>query len=97
MAVYKQGMSGSGVKDLQAQLNKLGAGLSPDGQYGPKTTEAVEWFQKNNGLTVDGVAGPATLAVIDTRINTIIGEKVTAALEALAKVPEVKELAKWLN
>lgn len=97
MAVYKQGMSGSGVRDLQAQLNKLGAGLTADGQYGPATKKAVEKFQRDNNLAADGVAGPATLAAITTRIHTKIGEKVQAALDALAKVPEVKELEKWLS
>ena len=97
MATYKQGMSGSAVKDLQAQLNKLGAGLTADGVFGPKTAEAVMNFQKDYGLTVDGIAGPTTLSAIRALINCIIGEKVQEALDALAKVPEVKEVEKWLS
>jgi N-acetylmuramoyl-L-alanine amidase len=34
----------------------------PDGIFGILTKEAVEAFQKNNNLTVDGIVGPATLA-----------------------------------
>ena len=32
-----------------------------DGIYGSQTLEAVKYFQRKNGLTVDGIAGPATL------------------------------------
>ena len=96
MAAYKQGMTGSGVKSLQAQLNKLGAGLTADGVFGAKTTAAVRQFQKDNGLTVDGVAGAATLAAIERRINEETGKKMKAALDAIAKIPEVKALEMFL-
>ena len=32
-----------------------------DGIYGTQTVKAVKYFQRKNGLTVDGIAGPATL------------------------------------
>ena len=35
-----------------------------DGIYGPKTETAVRKFQQKNGLTPDGIAGPATLQKI---------------------------------
>ena len=35
-----------------------------DGVYGSKTTKAVRSFQQKNGLTADGVAGPATLKAL---------------------------------
>ncbi len=35
---------------------RLGAGV--DGVYGPNTTSAVQKFQKQNGLTADGIIGP---------------------------------------
>lgn len=96
MTVYKYGMCGSGVRDLQAQLNKLGAGLAVDGKFGPATSRAVSEFQTENGLTVDGVAGLATQSMITSRIHEKIGSKMTAALEAIAKLPEIKELEKFL-
>lgn len=96
MAIYQYGMSGSGVRELQAQLNKLGGSLAEDGKYGPATSRAVSDFQSDNGLVVDGVAGPATQAMIATRINEKIGTKLTEALAALAKLPEIKELEKFL-
>jgi N-acetylmuramoyl-L-alanine amidase len=35
-----------------------------DGIYGSKTENAVSYFQCKNGLTVDGIAGPKTLAAL---------------------------------
>jgi peptidoglycan hydrolase-like protein with peptidoglycan-binding domain len=53
------------VQWLQESLNKLAnAGLTVDGSYGQRTKTAVENFQKQNGLTVDGWAGVATTGAI---------------------------------
>ena len=57
----KYGSSGSDVKKLQTYLNQVGNyGLDVDGQYGPKTQEAVKKYQSSNNLTVDGIAGNQT-------------------------------------
>ena len=62
---YKKGSSGDVVKKIQQRLSDWGYYSGEiDGVYGSKTEEAVKKFQKVNGLTVDGVAGPATLAAI---------------------------------
>jgi hypothetical protein len=62
----RPGMSGSSVLALQQALVKLGYDPgTPDGSYGPGTTQAVTAFQSANGLTADGVAGPATLKAIN--------------------------------
>jgi cytoskeletal protein RodZ len=66
----RPGTKGSqSVATLQAALTSLGypAG-TPDGSYGPSTVEAVSAFQTANGLPVDGVAGPATLAAINAAL-----------------------------
>ena len=54
---------GSGlVLALQRRLAEAGFTPGPvDGRYGPLTVAAVERFQRANGLTVDGIAGPHTL------------------------------------
>jgi peptidoglycan hydrolase-like protein with peptidoglycan-binding domain len=52
--------SGEQVKYLQAQLNLRGARLKIDGNYGPLTQHAVATFQRQNGLTADGIVGPKT-------------------------------------
>lgn len=59
----RNGSKGSTVKSLQILL--IGRGYScgsygADGDFGTATLAAVKKFQKNNGLTTDGVAGPAT-------------------------------------
>jgi hypothetical protein len=63
------GATGSQVKILQRALTALG--FSPgkaDGFYGPGTQTAVEKFQVANGLTEDGVVGPATLAKLQQKL-----------------------------
>ena len=55
--IYKIGSRGEVVKQIQKSLN-----LYPDGIYGVLTQEAVKTFQREHGLAVDGVVGPATLA-----------------------------------
>ena len=68
-ATLRPGTTGSSVTDLQKALNQLGydAGTA-DGNYGAGTTAAVTAFQKDKGLTQDGVAGPTTLTAINTAL-----------------------------
>ena len=64
-ASYRQGDSGSAVTTIQTKLKRWGYFDGPvDGIYGSKTTKAVRSFQRKNGLTADGVAGPATLKAL---------------------------------
>jgi N-acetylmuramoyl-L-alanine amidase len=55
-------LSGDDVVDLQRRLNQLGfdAG-NEDGIFGEATQAAVEEFQRNTGLAVDGRVGPETI------------------------------------
>lgn len=65
MTIYKRGSRGEVVKQIQKAL--CGAGFPTgciDGVYGPMTEDAVRRFQKSKHLTVDGVVGPATLALL---------------------------------
>ena len=60
---YKYDSRGEGVRQIQKAL--CGAGYHVgviDGIFGLMTEEAVCRFQKEHGLTVDGIVGPATLA-----------------------------------
>jgi hypothetical protein len=45
-------------------MQVLLASTSVDGDFGPKTEEAVEIFQGSNGLYVDGVCGPMTWSAL---------------------------------
>ncbi len=61
-ALSKYGSRGEEVKTIQTKLKRWGYYTgSVDGIYGNKTVEAVKYFQRKNGLTVDGIAGTATL------------------------------------
>jgi len=67
--VLREGDTGTAVKVLQQALHDSGAygarGLEPvDGLFGPGTLAAVRNFQEDKGLTVDGIAGPATRAAL---------------------------------
>jgi peptidoglycan hydrolase-like protein with peptidoglycan-binding domain len=57
----RQGDSSDSVKKLQEKLKEKGFFKgTATGFYGSVTTQAVVDFQKNNKLTVDGIAGPKT-------------------------------------
>ena len=58
----KYGSRSEEVRQIQTKLKQWGYYFgSVDGIYGTQTQDAVIKFQKKNGLTVDGIAGPATL------------------------------------
>lgn len=59
MAILKRGLAGEPVKILQAKL-----GVAADGQFGPATEEALKAYQKDHGLSVDGIAGPDTFMAL---------------------------------
>lgn len=64
-ALSKFGSTGNEVTQIQTKLKRWGYyNGSIDGVYGSKTVAAVKWFQTKNGLTADGIAGPATLAAM---------------------------------
>ena len=64
-ALSKYGSRGDEVIQIQTKLKRWGYyNGNIDGIYGTQTLEAVKYFQRKNGLTVDGIAGPATLAAM---------------------------------
>lgn len=61
-ALSKYGSRGEEVKQIQTKLKRWGYyNGNVDGIYGSETQAAVKYFQRKNGLTVDGIAGKATL------------------------------------
>ncbi len=61
-ALSKYGSRGDEVKQIQTKLKRWGYyNGNIDGIYGSETQAAVKYFQRKNGLTVDGIAGKATL------------------------------------
>lgn len=61
----KMGSRGEEVRRIQQKLKNWGYYTgSVDGIYGSQTQSAVRKFQRDNGLTVDGIAGPKTLSYL---------------------------------
>jgi putative chitinase len=58
IGVLRKGSKGEGVKIMQEALGIVGA----DGIFGPGTEAVLKRWQGENGLTPDGIAGPATFA-----------------------------------
>ena len=100
MVSYRNGSQGEGVRQLQVKLNTLGfdCGVA-DGKYGKKTIAAVKAFQEKKGLTVDGIAGPVTLARLEAAYNDYITpapEPEPNPIEGNDTIIQYEELAKEL-
>lgn len=73
--MLKNGSTGEDVRELQEKLNALGYDCgTPDGLFGNLTAYAVKAFQRDHGLTVDGIVGPVTYAKIEEMIGGDSGE-----------------------
>lgn len=65
--VLKLNERGQAVEDMQEALKRLGYRdaqgneLNPDGHFGRRSQEALKAFQRDQGLTDDGIAGRDTL------------------------------------
>ncbi|MCY7306519.1 MAG: peptidoglycan-binding protein [Rhodoferax sp.] len=72
--ILRRGEQGNDVRGLQQSLTTLGYRdaqghlLKLDSDYGPRTKEAVEAYQRANGLHVDGIAGKDTLESIGKQL-----------------------------
>lgn len=77
----KQGTVSDAVKDMQERLITLGylTGTA-DGIFGSKTALALIAFQKQNGLSADGVAGSKTL----TKLNSLSAVTATGSSSTVA-------------
>jgi rare lipoprotein A (peptidoglycan hydrolase) len=61
----KKPMNGYDVKLMQGKLRKMNLlQVAPTGHFGSLTYAAVRRYQRTRCLTVDGVAGPATIAAL---------------------------------
>lgn len=89
----RKGSKGEWVTVLQTKLSMLGYDLGPcgiDGDYGKSTVAAVKAFQKDAGLTVDGVCGPKTWAALDATPKMTL-YTVTIPHVSLSKAKELSE------
>ena len=71
---YRYGSTGSGVTFIQTALTKLKYYTAEiTGHYGSKTEDAVKRFQKDHGLTADGVVGQTTMDKLNEAYNKATG------------------------
>lgn len=65
---YYPGNKGDAISKIQERLKELEYYdyASITGYYGPVTQKAVKRFQRTNDLTIDGIAGPVTLKLLNS-------------------------------
>ena len=55
MAVLRQGSRGDAVREMQKLLIVQGFKIEADGKFGINTRYAIEGFQEENGIKIDGI------------------------------------------
>ena len=86
-ALSRFGSRGEEVRQIQTRLKKWGYySGAVDGIFGTQTQKAVRYFQQKNGLTVDGIAGPKTLAAMGISSSSGSGTYSSNDIYLLAKV-----------
>jgi hypothetical protein len=94
--VLKKGDNNDTVKKIQAVL-----GVEQVGNFGPKTEEAVKAWQTKNGLTPDGIVGPATLAkmgiTVDSKPASVKPAVATKYTAAQVKTAVASKGYKWFE
>ena len=84
---------------LQTSLNALGytdaqgRTLEIDGRYGNRTRYAVEAFQRDHGLSVDGVPGPKTWSALHDAVRAVSITPAAASVEPHVVVAEPSTIA----
>lgn len=82
--------------DLQHALNILGGKGTPldeDGNNGPDTTKAVEFFQASQGLPVDGIPNSATKTVLQAAVQAkLTAQSVPVVASADPAAPAVNQI-----
>lgn len=72
---YRTGDNSPEIAAMQVRLLALGFWVPvADGDYGSLTQQAVMAFQKHAGLSRDGLAGPATMAALETAAPVVARE-----------------------
>jgi peptidoglycan hydrolase-like protein with peptidoglycan-binding domain len=65
-------MRGSDVRTWQESLKKLGYKLDIDGVFGKETDTVTKQFQKDAGITVDGIVGKQSRDVMNKKLNALL-------------------------
>jgi glycosyltransferase XagB len=84
------------VREVQRRLHRLAYRPGPvDGLFGPRTERAVRRFQRAEGLKVDGIVGPVSLAALRTESASegareaprLLQAPVQASAQSLSRAP----------
>ena len=99
MRILRQGSSGTDVTELQQKLKDLRFDPNGvDGNFGPGTKAAVIAFQQSKGLQADGIAGPATLAALQSNgVEAAAGGEVSGGSVGESVAPAEAATAGALN
>lgn len=100
MTTLKKGHRGASVVTLQIALNRHGYGLIADGIFGTLTEEALKDFQRRNGLTADGIAGPKSWQALDVPVGSGNKRNIKEIIVHCSATPEGKDfttadIKKW--
>jgi len=87
-------LRGDDIAELQDALNRLGFDCGrPDGIFGAATAAALHDFQRNGGLTIDGICGPRTVRMLELlRRQTGSGPGVASIRESLSTTTSLRTL-----
>ena len=61
------------VQTMQTYLNQLGYSCGADGLFGGETLRALQQFQKDHGVYVDGICGPVTWTALINAMGQLNG------------------------
>jgi SpoIID/LytB domain protein len=87
--VLKSGLKGDDVKNLQKALVVLGyKNISVNGVFDSNTLTAVKDLQQKNKLAADGIAGKATVTLINTKLKSLGSTTPTPTTTTPAATPK---------
>lgn len=86
-ALSKQGSRGDEVAAIQTKLHEMGYyNGKVDGIFGSGTKNALISFQKDNGLSADGIAGTKTLQALGITASSSSGDFSESEIALLARI-----------
>lgn len=86
---FRYGLTTDEIKTIQTKLKRWGYYYGEvDGIYGSATVEAVKYFQRTNGLAVDGIVGSKTAVKLGMTLSgsTNSGKYSSSEINLLARV-----------
>ena len=93
--LLRRGDTGDDVEELQRALASLGLMQNDPNvaTFGPDTEDAVRQFQRQEGLLIDGIVGPATISAIEGALSARAAAKKARTAAEKAAQPAVAATA----